>query len=193
MIPPAPALAALTWSASAAAEDSGQAQVTDWPSRLALTGIMVAVIALTLWAMRRGWQRRTARQDWFVPAAAPEPFTATEAFAGRYLATVHTADWLDRITAGGLGMAGHADIALGPAGVRITRTGESELFIPAGALVETTSARGIAQHVFEADGIVALTWRSGEHLLTTGLRMQDPADHAAILHAATTMTGEVAP
>lgn len=167
-----------------------QAPVTQWPLRIVLVGVVLAVIALSVWAMWRNWRKRIARQDWVVRSEPPADFMAGAEYPCRYVASVRTDDWLDRIAAAGLGMPGQASVALGDSGILITRVGEPTLFLSNDALVEVTQARGMAQEVYERDGIVALTWRSGEGQVTTGLRLADPQEQVSLVAAVQQRLGE---
>lgn len=167
-----------------------QAPVTALPERILLTLLVVLVIGLALWGMLRNWRKRIGRQEWVqAPEEPPAGFAAVQRFPARYVASVNTADWLDRIAARGLGMPGRAEVLLGQAGVFIDRDGEAGLYLPAGRIAEVDSARGIAQEVYERDGLVAITWRSGQRSVTTGLRMASAQDHAAFVNEVRRMIG----
>jgi hypothetical protein len=172
-----------------------QAPVTSWPTRLLLSAAVIGVIGLALWGMRRNWRRRQQRQAWLELAPAPQGFAPAAQYRGRYVATVRTDDWLDRIAAAGLGFPADATIAVGPAGLLVQRAGSEPLFLPSERLIEATTARGIAQEVYERDGLVAITWqgRSGPpqdaDRVTTGLRLQ-PDDQIALLTAVRSLIGE---
>lgn len=169
-----------------------QAPVTAWPQRLLLTVLVVALIGLAVWAMARNWRRRIARQSWVETTPVPEGFTATASFPARYVASVRTEDWLDRIAAQGLGMPGNASVEIGDDGVLVRREGANDLFLPSDALLEATVARGMAQEVYEADGLLAITWSAGGGRVTTGLRLVDPQEQLTALGAVQRMIGEAA-
>lgn len=178
-------------AADVLARYSEQAPVTAWPERLLLTVVVAGTIALSVWAMVRNWRKRIARQDWVqLPAGPPPDFAPTATYRARYVASVSTEDWLDRIAAQGLGMPGNAEVALGRTGVLIRREAEQDLFLPLAAIEEIATARGIAQEVYERDGLVAITWRSGERRVTTGLRMSRAQDHVALVDAVNGMIGK---
>lgn len=165
-----------------AQELTEQAPVTAWPQRLLLTVAVLGVTALAVWGMVRNWRKRAARQSWVqLPPGPPEQFAVRARFEARYVASVSTGDWLDRIAAAGLGMPGRAQVLVGDAGVLIQRDGETALYLPGGLIEEVASARGMAQEVYERDGLVAITWRSGTRSVTTGLRMAGAQDHTALL------------
>ena len=172
-----------------AQELTEQAPVTAVPERLLLTLALLVVILLVLWAMLRNWRKRIGRQHWVQVPAPPHGFTAGERYAARYVASVRTEDWLDRIAARGLGMPGRADVLVGADGLLIERDGETELYLPGTLIEDVGSARGIAQEVYERDGLVAISWRSGERSITTGLRMASAQDHTAVIAAVRRMMG----
>ena len=168
-----------------------QAPVTAWPERVGLTVLVVLVTVVAVVAMWRNWRRRAQRQQWVeLPPLPGKGFRAEQEFLARYIASVTTEDWLDRIAAKGLGLPGRADVGVGAEGVLIRREGALDLFLPARDIVEVTSAKGIAQEVYERDGIVAITWRSGGRCITTGLRMSRSADHVAMIRAVTDLIGK---
>ncbi len=184
-------MSAIVQAALLAQELTEQAPVTAWPQRLALTLLVVAVSALAVWAMWRNWRKRIARQDWVQVAAVPDGgFEPDAVYPARYVASVATEDWLDRVAAQGLGMPGRAEVAVGPPGIAIRREGEAALFLPAALIEDVSTARGMAQEVYERDGLVAVTWRSGERRITTGLRMARPEDQVALVGAVTAMIGK---
>ncbi len=168
-----------------------QAPVTAWPERLGLTAAVLLATVVAVWAMWRNWRKRIARQDWVQTYPLPgREFVPRLELSGRYVACVPTEDWLERIAANGLGMPGRADILVGADGVLIRRDGALDVFLPAGQIVEATSAKGIAQEVYERDGIVAITWRSGLRSITTGLRLPRAAEHVALLDAVSELIGK---
>ena len=168
-----------------------QAPVTAWPERLGLTVAVLAIISVAVWAMWRNWSKRVRRQSWVeLPTLPGKDFTAEQEFLARYVASVATEDWLDRIAAHGLGGPGRAEVEVAQPGVLIRREGALDLFLPSADIVEVTSAKGIAQEVYERDGIVAITWRSGGRQVTTGLRMAHSADHGAMIRAVADLIGK---
>lgn len=174
-----------------AQELTEQAPVTAWPERLVLTVLVLGVIGLAVWAMWRSWRRRIARQDWVQVAPMPAlDALPDETFGARYVATVATEDWLDRIAAHDLGMPGRARVGLSPAGVLIAREGAADVFLPTELIEDVTTARGMAQEVYEQEGLVAITWRSGDRLVTTGLRMEGPDDHVAVVSEVSALIGK---
>lgn len=167
----------------ASADYSEQAEVTDWPTRIGLVAAMLALIALALWGMRRGWIHRQQRQS-DVPAPAEAPPAGTGLCApvdGLYAGTGVNGDWMDRIVVHDLGVRSRAAIAWGPAGIWFEREGARSLFIPAAAVVGVRADRGVAGTVRSKDGMVVVTWRLGDRVVDTGFRADAATDHATVL------------
>ena len=158
-----------------------QAQVTNWPIRLALVAAMVAIIAVVLWAMRRGWQARIRRQaDLGEPADATGEPTA-DAVPGLYIGTAFAGDWLDRVAAHGLGVRSRARLDFSDRGIAIYRDGAPSLWIPAGQVLLVRVDSGVAGTVRSKDSVVVVTWRLGDRDLDTGFRADDAAGHRTVL------------
>lgn len=160
-----------------------QAQVTNWPVRIALVAVMVAVIAATLWAMSRGWRARQRRQA-DVPAPHPLPDEAgaeTEAVTGLYVGTAMSGDWLDRIAVHGLGVRSRAAVTLTGTGIAMRRDGAPSFLIPEADIVGVRTDRGVAGTVRAKDSIIVITWRLGPRLVDTGFRADDGNEHRTLL------------
>lgn len=160
-----------------------QAQVTNWPVRVALVVIMLAIIAAVLWFMRRGWRARQGRQaDIPHPHPIPADFSAqTDSIGGLYLGTATAGDWLDRIAVHGLGVRARAHSQVSSQGVAFTREGASSFFIPARDVLGVRTDRGVAGTVRAKDSVVVLTWQLGEHQVETGFRADDGTEHRTLL------------
>jgi len=160
------------------------APVTQWPLRLLLVGVVVAVILLVLLAMRRGWRNRARRQDDVAePLASPPASWAPPSppVRGLFLGSTSSGDWLDRIVVHDLGVRSRADLEVGAQGVLIRRAGARDVFIPRAALRTAQSQRGIAGKAFERDGVVVLTWDLGGRLIDTGFRADVAEEHEVVL------------
>ena len=158
-----------------------QAQVTNLPARLALVAAMVAIIAVVLWAMRRGWQARIRRQaDLGQPAEATgEP--TEDAVPGLYIGTAFAGDWLDRVAAHGLGVRSRARLDFSEEGIAIYRDGAPSLWIPADHILLVRVDSGVAGTVRSKDSVVVVTWRLGDRDLDTGFRADDASGHRTVL------------
>jgi hypothetical protein len=158
--------------------------VTQWGPRLLLTLTVVAVVALGVWGMRRGWRARGSRQA-DLPAPPPVPDAAADAslVPGTYVATTTEGDLLDRIVAHGLGHRGRAGIAILPDGVLVRRTGEVPLWIPRESLRGVRLGSGQAQKAYEAGGLILIAWQLGDRRVETGFRCDDAQAHVATARA----------
>lgn len=160
-----------------------QAEVTDWPQRLLLVGIVVAVIALALWAMRRGWRARQRRQlD--IPApmdAPPEQWRLGEPVPGLFAGTGTSGDWMDRIAVHDLGVRSRARLSWGDDGVFLEREGSRSVAIPAAAITGVRADRGVAGTVRAKDSMIVITWHLGDRLVDTGFRADASPDHTTVL------------
>lgn len=153
------------------------AAVTQWGPRLLLTLAVLAIIALGLWGMRRGWQARAARQADVAAPSEPPGDPAGAPVPGMYVATTRAGDLLDRIVVHGLGHRGRAELQLDPRGVLIRRTGESAVWIPAADLRDVRLGSGQAQKAYEAGGLILIRWALGATEVETGFRADDPDQH----------------
>ena len=168
-----------------------QAEVTQWPQRLLLVGIMVVLIGLTFAAMRRGWRRRQARQSHIpAPMSAP-PATwrpSGAAVDGLFLGTALSGDWLDRVAVHDLGVRSRGSISWGSGGVHIEREGAPGIFIDKPLAVRGDS--GIAGTVRAKGSVVVISYRLGDAVVESGFRADVGADHVAVLDGVMAMVGE---
>lgn len=162
------------------AADPASAPVTDWGPRLLLTAVVVAVIGLAVWGMRRGWLHRAARQsDVPPPPAPPADLSPATSVAGTYVATTTAGDLLDRVVVHGLGNRGRADLTVRSEGVLIDRVGEPSVWIPTESMRAVRLGSGQAQKAYEAGGLILVRWVLGPREVETGFRADDPDEHVA--------------
>ncbi|MFM1917397.1 MAG: hypothetical protein RJB01_912 [Actinomycetota bacterium] len=168
-----------------------QAEVTQWPQRLLLIGIMLGLIALTLAAMRMGWRRRQARQA-HIPAPESTPALTWTPIGpkvdGLFLGTALSGDWLDRVAVHGLGVRSRGSISWGAGGVLIEREGAGNIFISEPLAVRVDS--GIAGTVRAKGSVLVVTYRLGEVVVESGFRADVGAEHMAVLDGVMAMVGE---
>lgn len=168
--------------------------------------VIVALVLLALWGMRRGWARRRTVTAAVVPALPVAPpggegpgtlgRARTEPIEATYVSSTRAGDWLDRVVAHDLGTRSPALVQVRDAGVLVRRTGAREVFVPAGSLRAVGTAPGQAGKFVGRDGLVVLTWRTGpddERGLDTGLRVRRRADRARLVAAATTLISQNPP
>lgn len=166
-----------------AADYTEQATVTDWPARLGLVLIVLVLIGLALWAMRRGWAHRQQRQsDLPAPSDTPPPgFTGGQAIPGLFAGTGVHGDWMDRIAVHDLGVRSRAEVSWDDSGVWISRRGARSLFIPSEAITDVRADRGVAGTVRAKDSMILLTWHLGDRVLDSGFRADGSPDHRTVL------------
>jgi hypothetical protein len=158
-----------------------QAPVTNWPLRIVLVGVVIAVIGLVCWGMWRGWKRRGARQA-DIPSPAPVgagPFA--QRVSGLFLGTSRAGDWLDRIVVHGLGVPSRAHCLVGSSGIAFERTGAPDFAIPVDDLHGVRIDRGVAGMVRERNGVIVLTWQLGSAQVECGFRPDDGDQGASLL------------
>jgi hypothetical protein len=144
--------------------------------------ILVVLVLLVWGGMFAGWRRRGAAQ---IRTLAPPPLPATPVETGTpltpdadgvYVSSTTSGDWLDRVTASGLGARSAATMAVTTAGVTWLRQGAPDVFAAAATIVGARRADGIAGKVVPPHGLVVVTWRLGEVELDTGFRPRTPGD-----------------
>ena len=141
--------------------------------------VLLALVALVLYGMRRGWTKRARRQTSRLPGLPPVPANLSgqqqlvpEA-TGLYVGTTFAHDWQDRLTFGGLGNRAGASAQLRHSGVLLERAGSDPLWIPAESLRGARVDHKLANKVVPGKGMLVMTWQLGEHRLDTGFRGED--------------------
>ena len=154
------------------------------------TLVLLAVLLLAFEGMRVGWRARTRRSaELIAELPAPPDDLGTHRLGpveAVYVSTTRAGDWLDRVTAQGLGVRSPAQVDVFDAGVRISRTGAPDLFVPSVALRAAATGPGIAGKVVGGDGLVLLTWQANAddpRGLDTGLRPHHAADRERLVDA----------
>lgn len=167
------------------------APVTQWPLRILLVLVVVAVIALVLAGMRRGWLRRArAQQDIPAPPLPADTVDGETAVAGVYVGSTLHGDWLDRVVVHDLGVRSRMRAQVTAEGVAIRREGARDLLIPAASLRGAGLGRGIAGKAYERDGVLVITWDLGGRLMDTGLRADVAEDQRQLLESVLAMQDE---
>ncbi len=151
--------------------------------RMLISGLILVLIAWALWAVRSRTNRGAALRE------VPPPLVAFDEpgglvggpFVGKYLGTTRSGDWLARIRAHDLSVAGPVSVAALGAGLLFTRAGALDLAIPVNSIAGVRRAKGLAGKEFETDGVVIVSWRLGGHLVDTGVRSDSEADRSGIV------------
>jgi hypothetical protein len=160
------------------------------------TVVLLAILLLAFAGMRAGWRSRTRRSEALIAALPALPAELGGHLLGPieavYVSTTRAGDWLDRVTAQGLGVRSPARVDVFDAGVRVTRTGAPDLFVPSTAVRAAATGPGIAGKVVGGDGLVLLTWQADDadpRGLDTGLRPHHAADRTALVAAIVPLIG----
>lgn len=161
-----------------------------------ISRILLTVATLLFWGalvslMVKGWRNRQARQsDLPAPAVATGPVDpGAPRVPGLFIGTTGSAHWLDRIAVHHLSDRSRCDLAIGIDGVHLEREGLAELYLPFAAIEAVSIEKALAGKVVSA-GLLVLTWRLGDHTLTSAFRADDPADHAPLRDAITALLPE---
>ncbi len=143
--------------------------------------ILVVLLLLGYFGMWRGWRNRGRRHDLPPLVETPPVAQLPEARlsgSGRYFGTTVSDDWLDRVTARGLGARSTCRLSLSGEALDVIRLAGS-FRIPVSAVRGARKDRGIAGKVVPPQGLLIVTWQHGDLLLDTGFRLNDPTAHDA--------------
>lgn len=157
--------------------------------------LIVVVLVAALWGMRHGWAGRARASVAYLPGLPPVPadlgVPATGLMPGIYVSTVLAGDVLERVVAYGLGVRSQAAVQVFDSGVRIARTGASELYLPRQVLRAVTTSAGQAGKFMGGDGLTVLEWvppagadDTAPVPLRTAVRLRHAADRERLLAAA---------
>jgi hypothetical protein len=156
------------------------------PERLALTLGTLAFAGVVYALMLKGWRGRQRRQaDLPAPPAAPAPRgrVVVGAVPGLFVGTVVAGDWLDRVAVHRLSDRATCELVVTADGVHLDRDDLPELFLPLDAVEEVAVGDRLAGKVMGAGGLLLLTWRLGDRLLTSAFRATDHAQHQRLADA----------
>lgn len=161
------------------------APTTQLPQRLLLTALMILVLLVAFYSIRKAWLRKAKQQNEIpAPSEVPANFESENNFVGRYLASTEAKDWLARIVVHGLGSPSRAEFGVGKLGIRIIFNKTREIFIPKSSIIEIRADRAIAGRAFEKDGIAVVVWKLGEAEIATGFRADTSEAHVEFLKTA---------
>lgn len=164
---------------------------------IATTAIVTSLVAIVLLVglMALGWRNRLKRQQGVqVPPNAPEdPGAPLYAAEGQYVVTTTGGDWLDRVTAHGLGNKATATAAVYPHGLLFDRSGDTEVYIARKNLTGVRLERGMAGKFVEKDGLVVVSWTMDSQTFDTGFRTRYAADKTQLLAAISALIEDADP
>lgn len=155
-------------------------------SRILFTLLVLAVIALALWGMRRAWLAKGKKFAHLPMPATNIPTDAiakTDFYQARFAGSTVSGSWLDRITVHGLGTVRSVTVAAFDSGVFVTDGGNFNLWLPLGQISSVRTSRGIAGDVVEPEGMIIFTWQLGGVAIDTGIRVTRHQDHEVFLTA----------
>jgi hypothetical protein len=157
--------------------------------------LSVGVIVLLVALMALGWRNRVRRQQEVPAPAGPpgDPGGPLYAAEGQYVVTTSGGDWLDRVTAHGLGNKATATAAVYPHGLLFDRSGAGEVYIPRKNLTGVRLERGIAGKFVEKDGLIVVSWTQDAHSFDTGFRTRYAADKTPLLSSISALIEDTDP
>jgi hypothetical protein len=135
--------------------------------------------------MLRGWRRRQQRQGDLPapPTATGSATTVVGGVPGLFVGTTFAGRWLDRVAVHGLSVRAAGRLRIATDGVHIEREGAAEVYLPFGMIEDAGPGDALAGKVMGEGGLLVLTWRLGESLLTSAFRADDHAQHARLAEA----------
>jgi hypothetical protein len=151
--------------------------------RLIPAALVLALLALLLLGMWLAWRARSKR-DAGVAAGQPlpeggiRPILTTDVL---YVATTKAGQPLERLAIRGLAFRARAELTLAGEGVVLAVSGQEPIFLAATQLRSAQPATWTIDRVVESDGLIALSWRSGDTDVDSYLRVIDPPQHSRVL------------
>lgn len=142
----------------------------------------VAIWALCVYLMWKGWRRRVRFQEGAVGELHPVPKTLSrptvDETSGLYVGSSLAGNWQARVAAQGLGARALAALTGYRQGVLLERKDAEPLWIPRTAIVSVRTDRRLAGKVMTRDGLLVIRWRTdgtGEDVveIDTGFRGDD--------------------
>jgi hypothetical protein len=154
--------------------------------RLELVLALAVVLAGLYLLMLKGWRSRQRRQG-FLPAPPAPPADPAQlvvgAVPGVFVGTTFAGRWLDRVAVHGLSNRSNAWLSIATDGVHIEREGEPEVYLPFDAIDDAASGDALAGKVIGPGGLLILTWRLGDSVLTSAFRADDHGQHTRLADA----------
>ncbi|WP_162924941.1 hypothetical protein [Mycetocola zhujimingii] len=155
------------------------------PDRLLPAALVLGLLAILLAGMWFAWRAR-ARRDSGVSAGAPlpaggvHPLLTTDVL---YVATTRAGQPLERLAIRGLAFRARAELIVAEEGVVLSVPGQDPIFLPADSIRSAQPATWTIDRVVESDGLVSITWRTGDTDADSYVRVIDPTKHAPVLDA----------
>lgn len=164
---------------------------------VATTAVVISLVAIVLLVglMALGWRNRVRRQQTLQAPPVPpqDPGAPLYAAVGQYVVTTTGGDWLDRVTAHGLGNKATATAAVYPHGLLFDRSGDTDVYIGTQNLTGVRLERGMAGKFVEKDGLVVVSWTMDSQTFDTGFRTRYAADKTQLLAAISALIKDADP
>jgi len=158
----------------------------DWPARVALTLLTLAVFGVGAYGMARGWRRRAAAQAGLLPLPEPPAEDGPALLPpvrGLFVGTTRSGDWQAGVVAGGLSSRSSAVARVTGRGLTVERQGAPTLHVPAVALRGARVDAALAGKVMGAGGLLVVTWEHAGLVLDTAFRADEHARHVDLARA----------
>lgn len=150
--------------------------------------IAILLVFLVVWRVYVSVQKRKKLQQSQLQKPKPS-IGGVELGDVFYASTVFGDSQLNRVWAHGLGGRGKAKLFIDPAGISLERTGEPSILIPKEDLVAMSRVSATIDKGVERNGLLALTWKLGETVLVTNLRVVNPKNRNEMEQEITNATG----
>ncbi|MET0934171.1 MAG: hypothetical protein ABWX56_10680 [Mycetocola sp.] len=157
--------------------------------RLIPAALVLGLLALLLLGMWLAWRARS-RRDAGVPAGLPMPESGIHPILTTdvlYVATTKAGQPLERLAIRGLAFRAQAELTVADEGVVLAVPGQDPVFLASAQLRSAQTATWTIDRVVEADGMIALSWRSAETDVDSYLRVIDPTRQSAVLSTLTSL------
>lgn len=152
--------------------------------------VVLSLLALLLAGMWFAWRARVKRDSGVtagapLPAAGIHPLIST---AVLYVATTKAGQPLERLAIRGLAFRARAELTVAEEGVVLSVPGQEPIFLAKDSIRSSRPATWTIDRVVESDGLIAITWRSGETDADSYVRVIDPTTHSTVLDALASLT-----
>ena len=147
--------------------------------------LVLGLLALLLLGMWLAWRARVKRDSGVsagepLPESGVHPIVSTDVL---YVATTKAGQPLERLAIRGLAFRARAELAVATEGVVLSVPGQEPIFLPADSIRSSRPATWTIDRVVESDGMIAITWRSGETDADSYVRVIDSTRHTSVLDA----------